>query len=128
MSDITRIIRLLDLLFSYKFIILFILVLLAIYFLVALFTWSFLKPVKYLGIPTIACGIVSVLVPFAADFALEAMLGDAYLVSLVTSTVTSYYLKAGIVLLIVGTLMLVLYYLVNKKLKMPKKVLEKSEA
>lgn len=86
------------------------------YLLISLLTWSFIKPLKYLGVPTILVGILLIVIKLlsrviANGFGLES--GIINLLPLILKPLLIY----GIVCTCIGILMIVLYRIINKKQK-----------
>ena len=88
------------------------------YLIVGLLTWSFIKPLKYLGFPIIIVGLFS--------FALKGLLtiglnsieldGLGIIRALITSS-GNIFVKFAVIFISTGTIMVILYFVLNKVLK-----------
>lgn len=82
------------------------------YGIVALLTWSPLKPLKYLGFPVILSGVLSICLK-ALFYINPHDMSYSSLVKLVASKGEAVFFKYGVVLLIIGVIMLGIYYMIT---------------
>lgn len=87
------------------------------YLLVSLLTWSFIKPLKYLGIPTIIVGILFIIIRFVPNALLTLVDENINFIKGLLPSILKPVLINGLVCLIVGVLMIVGYTLINKNKK-----------
>lgn len=92
------------------------------YGIVALMTWSPLKPLKYLGFPTIVVGVVGLITQNGFTQLLPELLeGVSEKVAvLVIDHGISYFMWSSIMCIVIGILMEVLYFTINGLLKKKK--------
>ena len=86
------------------------------YLLISLMTWSFLKPLKYLGIPTIIAGSLFISIRFISSFIIN-LIPNMSIMKYILPGMLKPILIMGICLLIFGILMFVIYILINKYAK-----------
>lgn len=92
-----------------------VLFLVIMYLLVAFFTWSFKKPLKYLGIPTIIVGFLFIIMRFATTFFTRFIPDSFGFFKNLIPTLFKPMLIDGIICFVIGILMVVGYCLINKK-------------
>lgn len=85
------------------------------YLLISLLTWSFIKPLKYLGIPTLLVGLLLVVIRLASSFILDFVNIDIAVVNNILPIIIKPLLTNGIMCSSIAILMLLLYSLLNKK-------------
>ena len=84
------------------------------YILISFFTWSFIKPLKYLGISNIVVGVIVIIIRFLLNI-IDVFVPDYIkIVEIVLPTIVKPLIVSGIVAIISGILMLVVNYLINK--------------
>lgn len=85
------------------------------YLLISLLTWSFKKPLKYLGIPTIGVGVVFIIIRFLSVVIVGLVDDKMAFVRLLLPSMLSPMLLNGILCTVIGIAMIVVYKLLNKK-------------
>lgn len=85
------------------------------YLLYALFNWSFVKPLKSIGICSIIVGILLLVVRFGNKIVLSLI--DFNIPSSVVGAILKPFLVMGIILVLVGILLIVLKHTICKKLE-----------
>lgn len=80
------------------------------YFFLALLTWSFSKPMNFMGIPTLIIGVLFLLLRFGSGLIIS-LLGDVEILSFIEqfSIILKPALITGISCLVIGLLLIVLY-------------------
>lgn len=100
----------------------FIPLLIIFYFLFALFTWSFLKPLKYIGSVNITTGLmfmsIKLLSTIINSFNINNIIKD------ILPTIINPLFTSGLISLISGIIMMLIYYIVNKIIKNKKEKVE----
>ncbi len=88
------------------------------YLIEALFTWSFIKPLKYLGIPIIIVGIVSLILKVILMLGVDTLFKDklAFIKPFFDNS-ENLFIKYGIICIAVGIVMIIIYVIINKILK-----------
>lgn len=99
------------------------------YGIVALMTWSALKPLKYLGFPTIVVGIFCLILYSGFNELVPELIEDvsANMADIIIEHGKSYFLISSIVTIIIGALMEVIYFSVASLLKKKKTLKENKE-
>ena len=92
-------------------------VVLSFYLIVGLLTWSFIKPLKYLGIPTIIAGIFTIILRFILPVIARIMFSDVMIISKVLPALLGPLLETGVVVFVIGIIMLVTNYFITRKLE-----------
>lgn len=85
------------------------------YLLYALFSWSFVKPCKYIGICSIIVGILLLIIKFGNSFVIDAVLSDITIPSSLLGTVFKPFLIMGIIYILLGIALLVVQNFYYKK-------------
>ena len=88
------------------------------YILLGLLTRSFNKPLKYLGYPTVIVGLINFGVDLSFNY-LYKVIPEAELIFLKPFFIScqKIFLRFGIICSIVGVVILIIYYVINKILK-----------
>lgn len=95
------------------------------YGIVSILTWSPIKPLKYLGFPVILAGVLSLCVRTLFIINPYDMSYNS-LARLVASKGEFVFLKYGITLIVIGVIMLGIYYLITfLKIKNQKEIVDK---
>ena len=85
------------------------------YLVISLFTWSFIKPLKYLGISNIIVGILIIIIRFLLNSIINIALPDYIKIfDIILPTIVKPLLISGIICIIIGIIMLIINYLINK--------------
>ena len=108
--ELTNIINLLNqnlILYLIIFIILF-------YLLISLCTWSFIKPLKYLGISNIVVGIVIIIIRFLLNSIISLLPDYIKIFEIILPSIVKPLLLSGILCSCIGIFMLIINYLINK--------------
>ena len=92
------------------------------YFLFVLFTWSFIKPLKYMGSINITTGLMFMSIKFISP--LVNLLNINKIIKDIIPTVINPLFISGIVCLISGIIMMIIYYIINRIIKNKKEKLE----
>lgn len=87
------------------------------YLLLCLMTWSFYKPLKYLGIPVIGTGTILLIIRFLPSIILNFFNFDAKIIKTLLPSLLKPVLIKGILCIVIGTGMIVIYGFINKKIK-----------
>ena len=87
------------------------------YLLISLLTWSFIKPLKYLGIPTVLVGILLIIVRLSSSIILNFTNIETGLITALLPLVLKPLVIYGIVCTLFGILMIVAYIIITKNLK-----------
>lgn len=88
------------------------------YALVSLFTWNLLKPLKYLGIPTLVVGILTLFIRFASSSIINILTNEfGDIVKQIFPFVLTPLQNIGIIFFVLGLLMLIIYAIINNKKK-----------
>lgn len=92
------------------------------YLLVALLTWSFIKPLKYLSFPLIITGIIAMGIRFIIPFVINTLLnGEAVIPQSLLGAILKPLLTCSLSAIIGGIVMFVLYKFIKKYRKLAKK-------
>lgn len=104
---------------STTFILCFVAFLIVFYLLISLLTWSMIKPLKYMGIPTLIVGIICIPIYLAPNVIINFLPLDEYvnIIEKVLPLFMKPLLIYGIACFIVGLLMIIVYKIINKKRK-----------
>lgn len=85
------------------------------YLLISLLTCSFIKPLKYLGIPTIIVGVLLIIFRFTSTGIINMIVDEELnIIKIILPNLLKPMLINGIICLLVGILMIVGYKLINK--------------
>lgn len=100
------------------------------YVIVGLLTWSFIKPLKYLGFPIVIVGLISFGLKSILALVLETMdLEGAGIIKIFINSSGNLFIKYAVICLITGAIMIASYYALNITLKTGKtKKSNKSES
>ena len=93
------------------------------YLLYALFSWSFIKPCKYIGICSIIVGALLLIIRFASSFVVAALVSDIKIPGSLLGAIFKPFLIMGIIYILVGIGLIVLqhlYYTNKNKNQKPK--------
>ena len=96
------------------------------YLIIGLLTWSFIKPLKYLGVCSTIVGLVGFVLKLLLSYIVDIL--DIEGIGIVKSIILAsgnVFLKYAVIFLVVGILLEVLYYVINKTLKSNKKKKDK---
>lgn len=100
--------------FNENIVIYLILVFVFSYLIISLLTWSFIKPLKYLGISNIVVGIIVVMIRFLLNFIGNFVPDYIKLIEVILPSILKPLLMTGIICVIVGIILLIINYLINK--------------
>ena len=89
----------------------------AMYLIISFFTWSFIKPLKYLGIPTLISGIVFTIIRFIPNAFINLIEAEYSFIKIILPSMLKPILINGILCILTGVVMIVLYSLINKSKK-----------
>jgi len=85
------------------------------YFLFALFTWNFLKPLKYIGSANITTGLmfmsIKLISPIVNSLKIDNVIKE------ILPTVINPLFISGIICFVSGILLMIIYYVINKIIK-----------
>lgn len=109
----TQLIPFINIITSTYFYIYAIVVFIVFYLFVSLLTWSFLKPLKYLGIPTMMAGSLFISIRFVPSIIIS-LIPNMSIMKYILPSMLKPILIMGISLLIIGILMFIIYILINK--------------
>ena len=84
------------------------------YLLISLLTWSFIKPLKYLGISNIVVGIVIIIIRLLLNSITNLIPEYIKIFEIILPTIVKPLLISGIICIIIGIIMLIINYLINK--------------
>lgn len=84
------------------------------YLLIALFTWSIRKPLKYLSIPLIIVGILLLAIRFAGSMIISFLPLEINIPNTIISVILNPFLKSGIYCLLIAILFIIIYILTDK--------------
>ena len=102
---------------SPTFIIVFIIFLILSYFLIKLLTGSYLKPLKYLGIPCLITGIFTISLKWVINLIKEYLTqNNLGILNTVMETFKDIFVKFGLIFIAIGLLSLIIYFILNKVL------------
>ena len=87
------------------------------YLLISLLTWSLLKPLKYLGIPTIVTGVLFLIVRLLSSVIVGLFSIEFPVIKVVLPSILKPVLISGLLCMIIGIVMIVLYVVINNHLK-----------
>lgn len=87
------------------------------YIIVGLLTWSFIKPLKYLGIPTICVGSLFLFIRLFAGIASEILGERISAIGIILPAVLKPVLLNGIICLTLGIAMIITYVIITKTMK-----------
>lgn len=88
------------------------------YLLISLLTWSFIKPLKYLGIPTILVGVLLIIVRFTSNIIITLINSDELnMIKVILPNLLKPMLINGIICVLIGIGMVVGYSLINKRIE-----------
>lgn len=91
--------------------------LICMYLLISLLTWSFIKPLKYLGIPTCFVGVFFLIIRLSSSLVLNIFEEKANIIKILLPSMLKPILFNGIIALLIGVLMIILYVVVNNNRK-----------
>lgn len=94
-----------------------IVILVVSYLLYALFTWSFVKPCKFIGVSSIIAGCLLLIVRFGNSFVIDSILSDVKVPGSLLAVIFKPILIMGIIYIVVGIGLIVVQniYFKNKK-------------
>lgn len=87
------------------------------YLLISLLTWSFIKPLKYLGIPTMISGMLLIVIRLLARTIINLFDLKINFINNLLPVILKPLLIYGIICTIIGILMIITYKIINKKKK-----------
>lgn len=85
------------------------------YFLFALFTWSFLKPLKYIGSANITTGLMFMSIKLISPIVNSLKINNV--IKEILPTVINPLFISGIICFLSGILLMIIYYVINKIIK-----------
>lgn len=85
------------------------------YLLISLLTWNFIKPLKYLGIPTTLVGLLLIIIRLLSSSIISKIDADIELIIGLLPLILKPILINGIIFMIIGILMIVWYSIINNK-------------
>lgn len=88
---------------------------LLMYLVIGLLTWSIIKPLKYLGIPTLITGILFIIIRFIPNIVISILDVKISVIKAVLPSVLKPIFIYGISSLLIGLVMIILYNLFTKK-------------
>lgn len=109
--------QLLSLINSDIFFVIFGIFIIITFLLISFLTFSFVKPLLYLGIPTLISGVIFIIIRFSATFIISLFGNTIKFINIVLPSILKPVLVNGILLLIIGIIMIIVYSLINKKKK-----------
>lgn len=110
MVDNEILLKLIKLLSSNLLWLYFVLVILGFYLILSLITWSFKRPLKFLGIPSIITGLIMIIAYFIIKI-LPLPLSDG-MITILTSGIKPVF-NIGLVCFLMGIIMLILLQVIN---------------
>lgn len=113
-NEIQTLLKYIDNGMVYLYIVIFIVIM---YLLISLLTWSFIKPLKYLSIPTILVGILLIIIRLSSSIITNLIDADISFIKNLLPLVLKPLLTNGIVCTLIGITMLMVYIIINKKMK-----------
>lgn len=87
------------------------------YLIISLLTWSFLKPLKYLGIPTLCVGILFIFARFFSTIMIDLLNIKINIIKTLLPSMLSPVLINGILCTVLGLIMIIVYAVINKRIK-----------
>ena len=84
------------------------------YLLISLCTWSFIKPLKYLGISNMVVGIVVIIIRFSLNLLIGFIPDYIKIFEIILPSIVKPLLYSGIICILVGIFMLIINYLINR--------------
>lgn len=106
--------NILDLFTTNQILIFILLFIIVSYLLIALFTWSIRKPLKYLSIPLIIVGILLLTIRFAGSMIISFLPLEINIPNTIISVILNPFLKSGIYCLLIAILFIIIYILTGK--------------
>jgi len=92
----------------------FIVIFIVFYGLISLLTWNLLKPLKYLGIPTLVVGIIILITRFTSSFIINSLASEfGSFIKDLFPLAFSPLQNIGIIFFILGLLMIIIYAVIN---------------
>lgn len=106
--------NILDLFTTNQILIFILLFMIVSYLLIALFTWSIRKPLKYLSIPLIIVGILLLAIRFTGSMIISFLPLEINIPNTIISVILNPFLKSGIYCLLIAILFIIIYILTGK--------------
>lgn len=85
------------------------------YLFISLLTWSFLKPLKYVGIPTALVGLLFLIIRMSLSSVLGFFVEGESIIKVILPSMLRPILINGLICLGLGVLMVVIYIIINNK-------------
>lgn len=87
------------------------------YLFISLLTWSFIKPLKYVGIPTLIVGLLFISIRASSNVLVNIFVEGDNLINTLMPSLLKPILINGLICFLVGLGMIVGYIFINKKTK-----------
>lgn len=106
--------NILDLFTTNQILIFILLFMIVSYLLIALFTWSIRKPLKYLSIPLTIVSILLLAIRFTGSMIISFLPLEINIPNTIISVILNPFLKSGIYCLLIAILFIIIYILTGK--------------